>query len=140
MENLESLSGVDENKQVFEMFIDGYMGPSSFYYINKMKEEYEFRYGFSSNGLKIRNDPNNKELYIRKQDKEFYENFKSNLIQLTSHWSKDGYSNNQIMGGTQWHIDLKNTMRYSGSNAFPEDFKIVMNYIDKAFGVDQLII
>lgn len=125
----------DRKNKVFEAFVGGYSGPSSFYYINKVNEEYEFRYGFSQSGAKIFNNPNNKDLHIIKHNKQFYEDFKNNLIQLTKDWSKQGYYDNQIMDGTQWNIDIdiENAITYSGSNAFPKDFNKVMNYIDEIF-------
>jgi len=130
----DNISRERKNK-VFEAFVGGYAAPSSFYYINKVNEEYEFRYGFSQSGVKIFNNPNNKDLHIIKHNKKFYEDFKNNLIQLTKDWSKQGYYDNQIMDGTQWNIDIdiENAITYSGSNAFPKDFNKVMNYIDDIF-------
>lgn len=129
----------DTETQVFEAFVGGFFGPSSYYYINRVGDEYEFRFGFSQSGMRIFNNSKNQDLHITKHGKEFYEDFKNYLINKTKEWEKEYYDPN-VLDGTQWNITLvEDDIDYSGSNTFPDNFDNVMEFIDKVFETGEFI-
>ena len=42
-------------EEVFNAFMGGYWGPSYYFYINKVKDGYQFRYGYDKYGCIINN-------------------------------------------------------------------------------------
>lgn len=118
--------------EVFNAFIGGYSGPSSYYYINRTNNDYEFKYGYSEYGKIIKNMPNNKDLSVNKKSAKFYCEFEKSLLQLTKNW-QENYDNNDVMDGTQWNIEFNKNKKYSGSNEYPKNWQEVINYLDKIF-------
>ena len=132
----DAMRNINDDKELFIGFNGGYFGPSYFYYINRVGENYEFRYGNSDTGAIIDNDKNDPLLKINVQDKEYYDRFIEELLTITKDW-KEEYINPNVLDGNQWSIDIVDTNKtikhISGSNDYPENFKEAFNLIDKYF-------
>jgi len=121
----------DKPKKVFEAFYGGYAGTSHYYYIQQVNNEYLFKYGLSKYGKLIFID--SKELLVCKRTKKEYDDFIINLKLEMKDW-KDSYVNNDIMDGTQWHIEFtEENKTYSGSNEFPSNMDTVMKILNMIF-------
>ena len=121
--------------EVFTAFHGGYGGPSYYFYINKMKTGYQFRYGYDKSGRLLFNTTDEVNLYNSIHSKEYYDAFINCLQKLTTNW-KEKYDNSDILDGTQWHIVFqKINKKYSGSNDFPENYEKVLQIIKEFFNV-----
>lgn len=122
-------------EEVFNAFMGGYWGPSYYFYINKVKDGYQFRYGYDKDGRIINNTIIGINLYKSFHDEEYYDSFISKLLELTHEW-KEEYYDNDIMDGMQWDIHFWQLNKtYAGSNNFPQNYKEVMDYVKESFNV-----
>lgn len=120
-------------EKVFEAFEGGYSGPSSFYYIFKDGENFIAKYGYSQFGIKLFEDSPRLKIYPKTNSE--YQNLLLTIRPMVSKWN-DNYNNNDIMDGTQWHIDfIELNKRFCGSNEFPSNYKEVMDKINDFFNV-----
>lgn len=116
-------------EEVFNAFMGGYWGPSYYFYINKVKDGYQFRYGYDKDGRIINNTIIGINLYKSFHDEEYYDSFISKLLELTHEW-KEEYYDSDIMDGMQWDIHFWQLNKtYAGSNNFPQNYKEVMDYV-----------
>lgn len=131
----------DKNgKEVFSAFHGGYSGESYFFFVNKIENTYQFRFGYSSSGMLINNDINDPNLKCIDQDENHYNMFIEELESVVKDW-KESYNNNNIMDGTQWHIDLvEKNKRYFGSNEFPKNYTQLQDVLNKYFNVEHFMI
>ena len=103
-------------EEVFNAFMGGYWGPSYYFYINKVKDGYQFRYGYDKDGRIINNTIIGINLYKSFHDEEYYDS--------------------DIMDGMQWDIHFWQLNKtYAGSNNFPQNYKEVMDYVKESFNV-----
>ena len=110
----------------------GYWGPSYYFYINKVKDGYQFRYGYDKDGRIINNTIIGINLYKSFHDEEYYDSFISKLLELTHEW-KEEYYDSDIMDGMQWDIHFWQLNKtYAGSNNFPQNYKEVMDYVKES--------
>ena len=122
-------------EEVFNAFMGGYWGPSYYFYINKEKDGYQFRYGYDKDGRIINNTIIGINLYKSFHDEEYYDSFISKLLELTHEW-KEEYYDSDIMDGMQWDIHFWQLNKtYAGSNNFPQNYKEVMDYVKESFNV-----
>ena len=122
-------------EEVFNAFMGGYWGPSYYFYINKVKDGYQFRYGYDKDGRIINNTIIGINLYKSFHDEEYYDSFISKLLELTHEW-KEEYYDSDIMDGMQWDIHFWQLNKtYAGSNNFPQNYKEVMDYVKESFNV-----
>lgn len=122
-------------EEVFNAFMGGYWGPSYYFYINKVKDGYQFRYGYDKDGRIIDNTISGINLYKSFHDEEYYDSFISKLLELTHEW-KEEYYDSDIMDGMQWDIHFWQLNKtYAGSNNFPQNYKEVMDYVKESFNV-----
>ena len=122
-------------EEVFNAFQGGYCGPSYFYYINKVGDGYKFRYGYSRDGMFIKNTSDEAKLCDEVYSEEYYHKFINKILELVKDWKEECY-NSDILDGTQWHIKfLEYNKKYTGSNNFPANYEDVMSTIRKFFNV-----
>ncbi len=123
----------NKNKKVFEAFVGGYSGPSSFYYIFKDGDSYIAKYGYSQSGMKLFEDSPELKSYPKTNNE--YQNLLLTIRPMVSQW-KDRYDNNDIMDGTQWNIDLiEMNKKFYGSNEYPSNYEEVFKVINEFFNV-----
>lgn len=102
----------------------GYFGPSFYYFVNKKNNSYEFRFGYSPDGRRIENNSSEINLNTFEKDGEYYQKFINEILVEIKNWN-ESYSDNNIMDGTQWNIQLiEYNKKYSGSNDFPQNYKM----------------
>lgn len=129
----------ENGKNIFSAFEGGHFGPSYYYFVNKINNNYQFRVGYSNNGRIVNNDINDPNIHSIDQNKYHYDKFIDELLKEVKDW-KESYNNNQIMDGTQWNIDfVERNKRYSGSNEFPPNYKEVVKILNVYFNVKSLI-
>lgn len=122
-------------EEVFNAFMGGYWGPSYYFYINKVKDGYQFKYGYDKDGRIIDNTISGINLYESLHSKEYYDLFINKLLKLTRKWKKK-YYDSPILDGMQWHIRFtQHNKEYAGSNNFPEDYQKVMDFVKEFFNV-----
>ena len=136
----KTLEEIDKNgKEIFSAFHGGYNGKSYFFFVNKINNTYQFRFGYSSSGKLIDNDINNSNLKYKDQDEKYYNMFIDELENVVKDW-KESYNNNNIMDGTQWHIDfVEKNKRYFGSNEFPKNYTQLQDVLTKYFNVKHFM-
>lgn len=123
----------NKKKKVFEAFVGGYSGPSSFYYIFKEGDSYIAKYGYSQSGMKLFEDSPELKAYSKTNDE--YQKLLLTIRPMVSQW-QDTYHNNDIMDGTQWNIDLlEMNKKFYGSNEYPSNFGDVFKVINEFFNV-----
>ena len=65
--------------------------------------------------------------------KDDFEKFKKKLSKYIKNW-KNSYSNNKILDGTQWSVDitgLDGTLHYGGNNEYPFNWTLFKMYMNK---------
>lgn len=128
-----------KNENVFMAYQGGYWGPSSYYFVNKKDNSYEFRFGYSPDGRRIENDINEPNLNTFEKDEEYYQKFINEILVEIKNWNAS-YSNNNIMDGTQWKIQIKeHNKQCSGSNDFPQNYENVVKILIKYFNTESFI-
>lgn len=120
---------------VFSASIVNRLGSSRYYYINKVDNDYQFLYGYSSNGENIVNDIDNPYINYISRYEQYYNDFINQLIQSTEDW-KDIYNEEETNDEVKWNIDfVKQGKKYSGVNVFPKNFNKVVELIEKYFAI-----
>lgn len=121
-----------KDDMILDIFIGGYGGPSKFYVIVKSDNRYLSKYSYSPYG-RLPNPLNNDDFTVNERSKKEIYDFINGLKEQTKFWELS-YNNENILDGTQWHINLneQNTI-YSGSNEFPSNWEDVVEYINKFF-------
>lgn len=128
-----------KNENVFMAYQGGYWGPSFYYFVNKKNNSYEFRFGYSPDGRRIENNASEINLNTFEKDGEYYQKFINEILVEIKNWN-ESYSDNNIMDGTQWNIQLiEYNKKYSGSNDFPQNYKNVVKILIKYFNVELFI-
>lgn len=126
-------------KTIFSAFEGGYFGPSYYYFVNNYKDSYEFRVGYSKDGRFVKNDENDPNIHIFEQNGEHYKKFMEELLPEIKEWNET-YNDPEVMDGIQWNIELiEQNKKYSGSNAFPQNYDKVVAILKKYFNVDYFI-
>lgn len=126
-------------KNLFSAFESGYLNPSYYYFVNKFKGSYQFRFGYSKDGEYVSNNINNTNLHIINQNKEYYNKFIDELLVEVKDW-KETYKGNTVTNSIQWDINLiQKNKRYNGSNDFPDNYDKVVKILNKYFSTNQFI-
>ncbi len=131
----------EDNKprNIFSAFKGGFFGPSYYYFINKKKDVYEFKFGFSSDGRVLSNKWEDPNIHTFEENQDYYDEFSDELYSITKDWNTS-YVDNSIMDGTQWNVEfIEEGMKYSGSNAFPDNFRELTLLLNKYFKTDSYI-
>lgn len=134
--------------RAFDFFVGGFFGISHFVYLDGKRKKKLIKYVRTPGGFPIdlkRQIP--REYYemdgvVIKETEwtiEHWYNFIDEIASCKVNNWKDNYSNNLILDGTQWHIEIKLPHRQkiykSGSNAYPPAWKkfikVMQKYIDK---------
>lgn len=124
---------------LFKSFKGGYSGPSYYYYINKVEDKYQFRFGYSEDGRRIDNNLEDESLNRIDYQKSDYDAFIKELKEIIKDW-KDNYDEPNVIDGTQWNLDLlENDKHYRGTNKFPDNFDEFTNLLKKYFNVDMFM-
>lgn len=124
---------------IFDAFEGGYFGPSYYYFVNEYQNKYYFSFGYSKDGKLIQNSRGCKDLHEIQQNAEHYEKMLLEINEIVKDW-KDSYNNNDIMDGTQWHLEIKKrNKKYSGSNEFPHNYNDLTKVLNKYFNADDFV-
>lgn len=129
----------EKEEKLLECFEGGYFGPSYYFYINKVGDNYQFRFGYSKDGRFVKNSLDDENLNIIPQSKQYYDTFIEELANIIREWDSS-YNDPDVMDGTQWHLDiLESDKHYWGSNKFPNNYGDLTNLLQKYFHVDEYI-
>ena len=129
MNQAKEMPTKDENI-VLDYFHGGYASYSEYFYIVKENDNYLFKYGNDYQGRILK--PNNVFLRTIIKSKVDYELFIEKLNAMTNNW-EEKYVNNDILDGTQWHLEYNNK-RICGSNAYPNNYNEIKEFLLDAFG------
>lgn len=127
----------EDSPKLFEAFYTNNLGPTMYYLVEVIDNEYIFKYGYTKEG-KLEQFGEN-ELKLLKKDKTEYEFLISTIKTKTDAWQPN-YNNGFILDGTKWYIKLINEKKeYEGTNDFPSNLKEVLSILESAFSKDKKI-
>ena len=72
----------EKEEKLLECFEGGYFGPSYYFYINKVGDNYQFRFGYSKDGRFVKNSLDDENLNIIPQSKQYYDTFIEELANI----------------------------------------------------------
>ena len=129
--NIKKKETKPSGELLVDIFSGGYFGPSDYYYIEKLDNNYLFKNACAKDGRMLSNTSD--EMKVITKTQEEYDEFIKNIKELTKDW-KNSYYDESVYDGNQWHINIINdNIEFSGSNAYPENFKTVFDMIDNIF-------
>ena len=102
-------------KVLFEAYKAGASGPSFYYYINKVNDNYEFKFGYSQEGRYIENFNDDPNIHVTNQNEEYYNVFINELLESTKDW-EDLYFDNQ-------NLLYKTILTYCKNRLSKEEFE-----------------
>lgn len=127
----------DNSSILFEAFYTNNLGPTMYYLVELIENEYIFKYGYKKEYQL--EEFNGNELKILKKGKEEYDFIIDTIKNKMKDW-KNIYNNGFILDGTNWYIKfLKDNIVYEGNNDFPSNLKEVLSILENAFSKDKKI-
>lgn len=141
-----------KNTCSLDFYVGSYFGLSHYVYIDGTREKKLIRYGQTPNGyilFELKNEAPS-EYYAREDvviaerelSNEQWHNFIDDIVSCEVEYWKDHYSNNRILDGTQWHIEIgfpeEQKIFKARSNDYPPRWKkfikILKKYVDERIG------
>lgn len=109
-------------------------GESLYYYINRNNNNYQFLFGNTTNGEKIKNDINNPNIKYINKDEKYYNIMIQELMDIVTNWNEAYNDESNINDEVKWNIDfVEKNKRFYGNNSFPDNFRDAMKIIEKYF-------
>lgn len=129
--DINSDDEIDEKEtRVFEAHDGGFMVSTDYFYIDKLNDNYIFKYYNDKDG---REELVESMMISTIKSKEEYSKFISTIKDMTKDWIST-YDTSEFFNTGGWSISLfEDNIEYKGSIKHPDNFNEVMNYIKESF-------